>query len=74
MTTEQIKTEQKRIDLLTTILLNVSYAKRKIKTQKENYKYLSSFAGQGEKIDHNIYILKESIKRLNNRYFKVLNG
>jgi len=73
MTNEQILREQKRIRDLNLILDCINYAKRRIQTQKNNYKFMGAFAGQGEKIEHRIEILNAAINRLNNRYFKVLN-
>ena len=74
MTNEQIQREQDRINNLILILDYINYAKRKIQTQKDNYKFMGAFAGQGEKIEHRIEILNAAINRLNNRYLKVLNG
>ena len=73
MTTTQILREEKRIRDLNLILDYINYAKRRIKTQHENYKFMGAFAGQGAKIEHRIEILNAAINRLNNRYFKVLN-
>ena len=73
MTNEQIFREEKRINNLNEVLDCIAYAKRRIQTQHENYKFMGAFAGQGAKIEHRIEILNAAINRLNNRYFKVLN-
>lgn len=73
MTQQQIDTEKKRITTLTEILFWVEEARIKIGVQKFNL-VSSHIAGEGFKYSNRIEILEEAIKRLDVRYFRVLNG
>jgi len=72
MTQKQIDTEKKRISTLSDILFWIEEARIKIGIQEFNLSR-SNIAGEGVKYSNRIEILEESIKRLDVRYFKILN-